>query len=407
VELPPPDRIEQLLEAVLPEQDPALVEPFVTALRGAQPSSPRMVARPGMPPFDMDGLGDLKGIGQWHERGKMPEPPVFTTGALAEYFDKVMKALTSQPPRPVLVVGESGVGKTALARSVAAHLSRDGWRVFEAGASQLNAGMSFVGMLERRLLELPQAARRRAQVAVARARLPPAAVERPRAPVAHRCARAADARVRVGRDPRAGRDAPGHARPAARRAAGDRPAVRDRALAPWRDADVDDAARGVGRAHRARAPRQRRAVAAGRGRAALAPVPVEHARARRCAAHARAGGHDVAPAAATVPAGGAQHEDLLRAVSSLSGLPEELLDEQRPLDLEALRTQLEQRVIGQPMRSARWSSAWRCSRPGVTDPSRPYGVFLFAGPTGTGKTELAKRSRRGCSVPRTACCAWT
>ena len=65
-----------------------------------------------------------------------------------------MKALTAQPPRPVLIVGESGVGKTALARSVAARLSRDGWKVLEAGASQLNAGMSFVGMLERRLLEL-------------------------------------------------------------------------------------------------------------------------------------------------------------------------------------------------------------------------------------------------------------
>src|SRR5262245_10368768 len=119
VDIPPPDRMEQIVEAVLPEQDPALVEPFVTALQAASAPGPRALPRRGMPPPDLDSLGDLKGIGQWYERGKMTEPPVFSTGSLAESADKVVKALTSQPPRPVLVVGESGVGKTALARSVA------------------------------------------------------------------------------------------------------------------------------------------------------------------------------------------------------------------------------------------------------------------------------------------------
>src|SRR5262249_4430572 len=147
-------RIEELLEAVLPEQDPALVAPFVAVLKAAQQETARSAPRSPFAPPDLESLGDLKGIGQWYDRGKMPEPPVFSTGGVAECAEKVVKALTSQPPRPVLVVGESGVGKTALARSVAAQLSREGWRVYEAGASQLNAGMSFVGMLERRLLEL-------------------------------------------------------------------------------------------------------------------------------------------------------------------------------------------------------------------------------------------------------------
>src|SRR5260221_677553 len=48
--------------------------------------------------------------------------------------------------------GSTGRGRGA--RRVASHLSHGGWRVYEAGAPQLNAGMSFVGMLERRLLEL-------------------------------------------------------------------------------------------------------------------------------------------------------------------------------------------------------------------------------------------------------------
>ena len=64
---------------------------------------------------------------------------------------------TRPPDPPILTLPPRTLPSAALAchaRSVAAHLSRDGWRVFEAGASQLNAGMSFVGMLERRLLEV-------------------------------------------------------------------------------------------------------------------------------------------------------------------------------------------------------------------------------------------------------------
>ena len=390
VELPPPDRIEQLLEAVLPEQDPALVEPFVAALRGALPSSPRMVGRPGMPPFDMDGLGDLKGIGQWHERGKMPEPPVFTTGALAECFDKVMKALTSQPPRPVLVVGESGVGKTALARSVAAHLSRDGWRVFEAGASQLNAGMSFVGMLERRLLEV------RKQLAA-----------EPKSlwlvPDFHQL-------LWSGRALQSPTGALEQLMPAFESgeilALGEtRPGTLDRLLAerpeigrlfeivrvaPWRDADVD----ALLQQWAERVARERRV--------SVEPWLLDEAAqlSRQYLSSMRAPGGvlrmldlavtTVAPAAAEAPAVRLQHADLLKSVSSLTGLPEELLDEKRALDLEALRAKLEERVIGQPDAISALVERVALLKAGVTDPKRPYGVFLFAGPTGTGKTELAK-----------------
>jgi ATP-dependent Clp protease ATP-binding subunit ClpC len=153
-ELPSEARIDELLEAVLPEQDAVLVEPFVAALKKAADTTRGASPRTGFGPPDAEAASDLRGIGHWYERGKMPEPPIYTSTTLEECFDRIVKALTSQPPRPVLVVGESGVGKTALARRVAAHLSRGGWRVYEAGASQLNAGMSFVGMLERRLLEL-------------------------------------------------------------------------------------------------------------------------------------------------------------------------------------------------------------------------------------------------------------
>jgi hypothetical protein len=136
LELPNEARIEELLEAVLPEQDAARVEPFVTTLTAAAGSARAVRPRTGFSPPDAEAASDLKGIGQWHERGKMPEPAAYSSASLEECFDRIVKALTAQPPRPVLVVGESGVGKTALARRVASHLSRGGWRVYEAGASQ-------------------------------------------------------------------------------------------------------------------------------------------------------------------------------------------------------------------------------------------------------------------------------
>jgi ATP-dependent Clp protease ATP-binding subunit ClpC len=390
VELPPAGRIEELLETVLNEQDPALVEPFVTALRAAQQSGPRMLPRSGMAPPDLESLGDLKGIGQWHERGKMPEPPVFTTGALAECFDKVMKALTSHPPRPVLVVGESGVGKTALARSVAAQLSRDGWRVFEAGASQLNAGMSFVGMLERRLLEV------RKQLGA-----------EPRSlwlvPDFHQL-------LWSGRAMQSPTGALEQLMPAFESgeilALGEtRPGTLDRLLAerpeigrlfeivrvaPWRDADVD----ALLKQWAERTARDRRV--------GVEPWLLDEAAqlSRQYLSSMRAPGGvlrmldlavtAVAPAAAEAPTVQLQHADLLKAVSSLTGLPGELLDEKRALDLEALRAKLEERVIGQPDAVSALVERVALLKAGVTDPARPYGVFLFAGPTGTGKTELAK-----------------
>jgi ATP-dependent Clp protease ATP-binding subunit ClpC len=98
----------------------------------------------------------------------------------------------------------------------------------------------------------------------------------------------------------------------------------------------------------------------------------------------------VAPSEPGAPPVALRHEDVLKAVSSLTGLPADLLDERRPLDLEALRAKLEARVIGQPDAVAALVERVALLKAGVSDPNRPYGVFLFAGPTGTGKTELAK-----------------
>jgi len=51
---------------------------------------------------------------------------------------------------------------------------------------------------------------------------------------------------------------------------------------------------------------------------------------------------------------------------------------------------LKKRVVGQDLAVVAISDAIRRSRSGLSDPSRPLGAFLFVGPTGVGKTELAK-----------------
>ena len=83
-------------------------------------------------------------------------------------------------------------------------------------------------------------------------------------------------------------------------------------------------------------------------------------------------------------------EDIARVVSTWTGIPVSKMmssEIQKYLDLE--RT-LEKRVVGQEKAIVAVSDAIRRNRAGLSDPNRPLGSFLFVGPTGVGKTELAK-----------------
>ena len=83
-------------------------------------------------------------------------------------------------------------------------------------------------------------------------------------------------------------------------------------------------------------------------------------------------------------------EDLFESLSQLTGLPANILDERQMLDLEALSSLFQTRVLGQPEAVNCLVERVAMIKAGVNDPSRPAGVFLFVGPTGTGKTEIAK-----------------
>ncbi len=83
-------------------------------------------------------------------------------------------------------------------------------------------------------------------------------------------------------------------------------------------------------------------------------------------------------------------DDIARVVARWTGVPLERLtahEEQRLLEMEK---HLSQRVIGQEDAIKALARAIRRSRAGIKDPRRPIGSFVFLGPTGVGKTELAK-----------------
>ena len=83
-------------------------------------------------------------------------------------------------------------------------------------------------------------------------------------------------------------------------------------------------------------------------------------------------------------------EDIAQIVSRATGIPVSQLtieERQKLLKLEEL---LHQRVIGQDEAVAAVAEAIRRARAGLGDPNRPIGSFLFLGPTGVGKTELAR-----------------
>jgi ATP-dependent Clp protease ATP-binding subunit ClpC len=83
-------------------------------------------------------------------------------------------------------------------------------------------------------------------------------------------------------------------------------------------------------------------------------------------------------------------DDVIVTLSQLTGLPTSILDDREGLDLEALRAHFFNRVLGQPEAVSTLVERVAMIKAAVTDPTRPFGVFLFAGPTGTGKTEIAK-----------------
>ena len=104
-----------------------------------------------------------------------------------------------------------------------------------------------------------------------------------------------------------------------------------------------------------------------------------------------------APEAGTAAAGRKQlvhtqvgAEEIAEVVSRATGIPVSKMMQGERDKLLQMEAKLHQRVVGQDEAVRLVSDAIRRSRSGLADPNRPYGSFLFLGPTGVGKTELCK-----------------
>jgi ATP-dependent Clp protease ATP-binding subunit ClpB len=83
-------------------------------------------------------------------------------------------------------------------------------------------------------------------------------------------------------------------------------------------------------------------------------------------------------------------EDIARIVSKWTGIPVSKMLEGEVKKLVTMEERLRLRVVGQDPALERVANAIRRSRAGLSDPKRPIGSFIFLGPTGVGKTELAR-----------------
>jgi ATP-dependent Clp protease ATP-binding subunit ClpB len=83
-------------------------------------------------------------------------------------------------------------------------------------------------------------------------------------------------------------------------------------------------------------------------------------------------------------------EDIAKIVSKWTGIPVSKMLEGEVKKLVTMEDRLRRRVIGQDAALEKVANAIRRSRAGLSDPKRPIGSFIFLGPTGVGKTELAR-----------------
>lgn len=111
-------------------------------------------------------------------------------------------------------------------------------------------------------------------------------------------------------------------------------------------------------------------------------------RLKTVAAQSMPGGFDSDPS--TPLAEKVTPHDIRRVVSRMTGIPIEEITAEERLRLSDLDRKLGRRIIGQDEAVSKVAAAVKKARAGLADPNRPEAVMLFLGPTGVGKTQLAK-----------------
>ncbi len=374
--------------AGLPVEQQERIKDFVGTLRHpmAEALAGLLASRPAMDPSAVasDPLF-LSSIGRfWDGEINLPIEPHAWTDAL----DDAAKALERVPIRSLLISGEPLVGKTSFLHLLARRLKGKGWRVFEAGGADLQAGQQYIGQLEGRirqaieelavanktiwyvpdLLALALSGTNLSQSASILDQILPA-IASGRLVVWGEASGKSTARLL-------------EMRPAVRRSF---EVVRLEALdanatQALADQVADRMAESLGLSCEPEFTEAALDAASHYLSASAMPgcvitlMRIASLRAQQ----GKSGG------------GTLTRRDILDALAQMTGLPPSIIDGSERLDIAQTTAFFSQRVIGQPEAVAAVVERIAMLKSGLNDPAKPFGVFLFAGPTGTGKTELTK-----------------
>lgn len=325
--------------------------------------------------------------------------------AFESALGEMKRLLLGDTPGSLVLTGPTGCGKSALLHVLSNRLAKEGWIVFEASANDLAAGQSFVGQLEGRVKDLAAELRGKDVVWIIpdfhELAFAGAYRERPTGVLDMLLPYIESGEVRVA----------GETTTEAWHSLAVRfPRVRTALTALRVESMNDDEALAFAQRWCSRAsaqgwpvpdePTLREISLLGRQYLTSAAQPgailrlVQATAQRLLAARTRDGVTLTGGAEAAHVAGGhapaMTMEDVLDTLGAQTGLPRSLLDERASLSLAGLRERFESRVLGQPEAVECLTERVAMIKAGVTDPTRPLGVFLFVGPTGTGKTEIAK-----------------
>lgn len=311
--------------------------------------------------------------------------PVFTHPAHAAALQQIQACYSPGSPRPALISGPPGCGKTSLIRGVARELAARGWTIFEATASDVQAGQQYIGQIEERVQQLLRhlSAERKVLWYVpnfqdlahaAKHRYNPVSLLDMLLPALE-----SGSIVAIGEITDSAEE----------RLLQERPRVRTIAerirLKPLEDAETLE----LGRTWAAALPTPnllsdavlREALQYSKQYLGERQQPGALFDFLKITLNRKQSGKSPTPVAS---------DDLLQTLAQLTGLPAEILDDRQSLNIDELRRRFYARVIGQTEAVECLVERVAMIKAGLTDAARPYGVFLFVGPTGSGKTEIAR-----------------
>jgi ATP-dependent Clp protease ATP-binding subunit ClpC len=294
--------------------------------------------------------------------------------------------IQQEPARSLLVVGEPRSGKTSFVTLLAMRAQANGWTLFEAGGAHLQAGQTYIGQLEERLRRLPielAADKRVLWHAPDFLQLATSGMHQGQsASILDQLLPA----IATGRLVLLSEITPS----ALTKVLQQRPAVRTALellrLRPMTDAETNRLVDEVS----ARTAEHLDVI--------VEPEALETVTylARHYLSSGQMPGAVVDLLKLSVQRAVAQdftrvyRPDVLATMSQLTGMPQQVLDDRERVDLAELRRFFSTRVIGQDEAVDAVVDRVAMLKAGLTDSTKPVAVFLFAGPTGTGKTELAK-----------------